>query len=169
MNYSTKNQGFSLIETFVAITILMVAVLGPMTLFSKVISDSIFARNQITAFYLAQEGLELAIDHRNHNGGWWKTLNCDDGCYIAFQDGQGAIIDDKDAGPLFYDNKTGVYSYDKSGKETIFNRKIVTENQDVYTEDGLGVAEGVRVNSVVEWTYRGADKTTSVSTLLYQP
>ncbi|HYC83350.1 MAG TPA: prepilin-type N-terminal cleavage/methylation domain-containing protein [Candidatus Paceibacterota bacterium] len=60
-----SNKGFTMIESLVAIAILLIAVLGPMSLLSKAIADSSYARNQVIATYLAQEGLELVISERN--------------------------------------------------------------------------------------------------------
>jgi len=54
-----KKTGFTLIETFVAISILSIAVLGPIGLLSRSISDGVFAKNNVTSFYLAQDSLEL--------------------------------------------------------------------------------------------------------------
>lgn len=56
--------GLTLIETLVAITILIVGVLGPLNIASRGIGDGIFAANQLAANYLAQEALEVVINKR---------------------------------------------------------------------------------------------------------
>ena len=53
-----STQGFTLIETLVAISLLSVAIVSPMTLASQSLSGAYYARDEITAFNLAQEGLE---------------------------------------------------------------------------------------------------------------
>lgn len=55
-----KNRywGFTLIETMIAVTILTFAVAGPMFTASRVIIAVQNARDQLTASYLAQEGIE---------------------------------------------------------------------------------------------------------------
>lgn len=57
-NIHTTRSGFTLIETLVAISILLIAVVGPMVLVSNGIKISYFARDQITAVYLAQDAME---------------------------------------------------------------------------------------------------------------
>ena len=64
---TNHQQGFTLIETFIAISILLLAITGPLTLVSNSISDASYAANQITAFYLAQEGLELVVNRWEEN------------------------------------------------------------------------------------------------------
>lgn len=61
----TRQSGFTLIETFVAIVVLTIAVLGPMTLLSRALQDSRYIRDEIIATFLAQEGVEQVIDKRN--------------------------------------------------------------------------------------------------------
>jgi len=51
-------RAFTLIETLVAISLLSVAIVAPMSLTSQSLSTALYARDQITAFNLAQEGLE---------------------------------------------------------------------------------------------------------------
>lgn len=60
-------KGFTIIETFVAITILLLAVLGPLSIMAKYFIDAKWAQNQIIATQLAQEGIELLISKRDFN------------------------------------------------------------------------------------------------------
>lgn len=53
-----RAQGFTLVETLVAISVLTVAIVAPMTLASQSLTAAYYARDQVTAFNLAQEGLE---------------------------------------------------------------------------------------------------------------
>ncbi len=63
-NYKT-DRGFSLVETLVAVSIVLIVIVGPMTLSSKTAKSSTFATEQIQAYFLAQEGLELAQKARD--------------------------------------------------------------------------------------------------------
>jgi Tfp pilus assembly protein PilV len=67
-------KAFTLVETLVAISILTLAVTGPLLIAQKGIGSSIYARDQITAFYLAQEAVEYIRNVRDTNritGQWW--------------------------------------------------------------------------------------------------
>lgn len=59
------SQGFSLVETLVAIAILLVVIVGPMSIATNSAGSTSFANQQITAYFLAQEGLELAQKGRD--------------------------------------------------------------------------------------------------------
>ena len=59
--------GFSLVETIVAIAILSVAIIAPMSLARQGLSGAAYARDQVTAFYLAQEAIEFARNTRDNN------------------------------------------------------------------------------------------------------
>ena len=52
------SAGFTLVEAFVAITILLVTIVGPMTIAARGLQSAFFARDQLTAFYLGQEAIE---------------------------------------------------------------------------------------------------------------
>jgi type II secretory pathway pseudopilin PulG len=54
----TFKNGFTIIETLVAISILMIAIAGPLTVAGKGYTSAIDARNQSEASLLAQESLE---------------------------------------------------------------------------------------------------------------
>lgn len=87
-----KEGGFTLIETLVALTVLIMALVGPLTLSQQGISASRSSQNQIIAFYLAQESMEYIINKRDSNIlgglGWLNGLDyCRtdlniDGCLI---------------------------------------------------------------------------------------
>jgi prepilin-type N-terminal cleavage/methylation domain-containing protein len=105
INYKlkTSSSGFTLIETMVAITVLLLSITGPLEIASKSLFSAFYARDQITAYYLAQEGIEYIKNARdNHflydvfsgndsNNYWLNGLDvCIDagngnfsGCYIS--------------------------------------------------------------------------------------
>lgn len=68
MRDSKKTNGYSLIEALVAISILLIAVVGPMTIASQGIKSAAFSLEQNTAFFLAQEGVEAMFALRNDYG-----------------------------------------------------------------------------------------------------
>jgi prepilin-type N-terminal cleavage/methylation domain-containing protein len=53
-----KSHGFTLIETLVAVTILTLAVVGPLLAASRGLVAATTAKDQLTASFLAQEGIE---------------------------------------------------------------------------------------------------------------
>ena len=63
----TFSKGFSLVETLVAVSILSLVIAGTLTAVQKGIQSSIYAKNQIFAFYLAQEGMEFIKNIRDEN------------------------------------------------------------------------------------------------------
>ena len=80
-----KLRGFSLVETIVAIAILSLAMVAPLSLAQKSLNAAMYAKDQVTAFYLAQEAIEYARNIRDNNslnnlsggGSWLSGLdNC---------------------------------------------------------------------------------------------
>jgi len=106
-------KGFTLIETLVAITIVLLAVLGPFELVKQSLTASYVARDQLVANALAEEGLEHVRWLRDDNylrmsatpntpdltwlSGldgtpyWGSTANCftANGCFVQALDGDG--------------------------------------------------------------------------------
>lgn len=58
MLYHQHTKGFTLVETLVAVSILLIAIIGPMTLASQGVRTATFAREQTVAIFLAQEAIE---------------------------------------------------------------------------------------------------------------
>lgn len=64
----TKHNGFTLVETLVAISVLLLVIIGPMTIAQKGIQNAYFANEQIVAVFLAQEAIEGVRELRDKNG-----------------------------------------------------------------------------------------------------
>ncbi|MDO8729314.1 MAG: prepilin-type N-terminal cleavage/methylation domain-containing protein [bacterium] len=60
-------RGFTIVESLVAITILVLVVTGVASAIQTGISSYIFSKDQIIAFYLAQEGFEQIRNIRDEN------------------------------------------------------------------------------------------------------
>ncbi len=134
-----KNKGFTIVESLVAITILVMVIIGATSAVQSGISSYIFSKDQIIAFYLAQEGFEQIRNIRDENGlknqDWLTGLstNPSDPCYF----GNACIVDPVvSATPtmcsspgncpmLRQDTGTGFFGYNASWPSTIFRREIV--------------------------------------------
>lgn len=65
--YKYGRQGFTLLETLVAIAVLLIAVVGPMSAIGGALSQIGTARDQMIALNLAQEGIEIVRQKRDSN------------------------------------------------------------------------------------------------------
>jgi prepilin-type N-terminal cleavage/methylation domain-containing protein len=62
---NSKNKGFTLIETLVAITILMISIVGPLTISQKSLMAATLAKDQVIASFLAQDIIEEIKNDRD--------------------------------------------------------------------------------------------------------
>ncbi len=60
-------KGFTLLETLVAVAVLLMALMGPFSIAQQSLRSAYYARDQVTAFYLAQEGVEFVRAIRDQN------------------------------------------------------------------------------------------------------
>lgn len=65
-NNFINKKGFTIIETLVAVTILMISIAGPLTIAQKSLNASIYARDQVTASFLAQDFIEKIKNERSN-------------------------------------------------------------------------------------------------------
>ncbi len=151
-NISGHMRGFTLIETLLAVLILATAIAGPLTIASKGLSAALTAKDQTTAFYLAQDAIEFVRFARDTNillgaaaGEWLVGTGGIDsvdltpctganGCKLDSLKqnpvnpesyGSASYLSD----PLFYASVTGNFTYQTTGTtRTIFSRQIkITE------------------------------------------
>lgn len=140
-------RGFTLVETLVAVFILMTSIAAPLTVASRALMTALVAKDQITAFYLAQDAVEyirfardtnklVAADWLTGQGGTGTGIdltNCisSNGCYLD-STSQNPITPTACATacstPLASGSKyllksnTGQFAY--SGSPTIYVRKV---------------------------------------------
>lgn len=126
INFQEK-KGFTLIETFVAITILMIVVIGPMSLLSQALMDARILRDKMLASYLSQEGVETILLLNNNSGpGFMRNLSLNSAYRVdPANQSPSQIITSCGGGCGFvlFDPEQGVYGY-RSGDPTIFTREI---------------------------------------------
>jgi type II secretory pathway pseudopilin PulG len=60
-------EGFTLIETLVAVSLMVIAIVAPMSLVSQSLTTAYYARDQVAAYSLAQEGIETVRAVRDGN------------------------------------------------------------------------------------------------------
>lgn len=167
-----KTKGFTLIETLVAISILILAVTGAFSAAQSGISSAIFSKDQIVAFYLAQEGVEYVRNMRDQNGldvdgtvGWLDGIAgeddpCEAGapCYIDAVNDE--ILRCPGTCPNIKLNENGFYTH-QSGVDTKFKREVKVEtvipNQEVAItvtvtwSKGLVNREFVARENILNW------------------
>ena len=141
-----KNKAFTLIETIVAIFVLLLAVTGPMSAAQNSLKASFLARDQIGAFYLAQDAIEYiknfkdkqAVDGnplssttiftstRAGESANWRTFNIDstipDAVFLCGTVNPSQSFDDQQCGYLKI-NTDGYYSI-SSGDDSKYRRTI---------------------------------------------
>lgn len=73
-----RQKGFTIIETLVAIFVLLISTTGPLTFAQSGLRSSFLARDQITAFYLAQSSVEILKNIRDTTSLYNRTRSSSD-------------------------------------------------------------------------------------------
>ncbi len=131
-------KGFTIIESLVAIAILATVIMGASSAVQSGLSSYIFSKDQIVAFYLAQEGFEQLRNIRDENAlnsRNWLTgiaLNSSDPCYFGYSCMASPVESSTltrcsapGACPLLRQEvSTGFYGYNALWPATLFRRDI---------------------------------------------
>lgn len=134
-------KGFTLVETLVAISVLVLAITGAFSAAQGGISSYIFSKDQTISFYLAQESVEQIRNLRDENGlkgnNWLSGIASGpaDPCYFGKSCVTDAYLNTVTvcpAGgcPILNQDLTanspsyGFYGYTSSWTPTIYNRQV---------------------------------------------
>ena len=182
-------SGFTVIESLVAISILLLAVSGSFAAAQSSLQSSNFVKNRVTAYYLAQEGVEHIRHLRDNNG--LKMINGDTtvtwlegvivpcaivvspasvGCRIDATLVNAPTACSATCPNLRLDKTTGQFQYTTSSDniDSGFNRVIKVEAvSHVADSDTSNPKTEVKVTSKVTWIQAGVTKTLDVSENLY--
>jgi Tfp pilus assembly protein PilV len=157
------------VEVLVAISILMLSIVGPITIAAKSLQSAQYVRQQNTAFFLAQEGITAVNMLRNEaalnsittpgiNSWDWVSYSylnpclAATGCNIDFRDADlwdniTDCSDTADACALLYDSSQTRAPYqEESGDATPYTRVI---KMTYITEDEVQVESTVTWNSAL--------------------
>ncbi len=154
-----NKKGLTLIELMITVFVISIGLVGTMNLVQNTLRSAAIVRSNLTAAYLAQEGVELVRNIRDTNWinpakDWNDGLLCPTGCQIDYQTNtfqpyydQIFLVVDEDG---FYRHGVG-----SGGK---FKRKITTT---MTAEDYL------EIESLVSWEEHGMDNSITVINHLY--
>ena len=161
-----KDRGFTILETTVAIFILVVALVAAISAFYGIMIATSSISSRLTAAYLAQEGIEIIRNIRDTN--WlsdsdWESdfADCEsqNGCQVDYTTGTGEIIPQPYTDSCLKIDLNNFYSY--SGETpTKFKRKITI----THPEEQSHI---LNVSVLVEWEEKGEQYNFTVEEQLY--
>jgi len=188
------SAGFTLIETIVALTLIVGALAGPFTLATRGLLSSKFSKNKLVALNLAEEGIELIRFYRDNNAlsgtlawdagigssantvtYWRADIYCDTGNLCTPATGKARNWQQCPVNPcgnkLTIDGD-GLYSYSGSaGSQTIYTRTITIDRnfteQDSPPLPSVSAEDRMRVVSTVTWADSNVPRQVQVEDILY--
>jgi type II secretory pathway pseudopilin PulG len=178
-----NKKGFTIIETLIAIAIIMTAIAGPLTVAQRGLNAAVVARDQFIAQYLAQDAIEQYYYIHNTNvqsGSPWLTNmrspweSPGQQCTFVDTEGEGCIIDSYDNSfdfvnparqPDMYLTPNGFYTHNAPGNRlTQFKRTVFVEAP----HDGVSSQNReVIFTAVVTWQNGRTVNSLSISKNIY--
>lgn len=167
INHSKTSKGFSLVETLIAIAILLVAVVGPIGLIGNALHNLYYARDEMVAINLAQEGIEVIREIRDSN------MLASSAGVPAWDAGIGAgeyIVSAASASPLTSDSYGAVAQAVNLDAQGFYvqDAGITTQFKRLVTITTITSGSEIKVTSKVTWTTGGQTGTISVSENLFK-
>jgi len=170
---TTPMRGFTLVETLVAITVVVTALVGPLYAVQQALNASRSARDQLVASSLAQEGVEYVRGIRDSN--YLYVLRTSSArSWLFGVDGTGGsvncitaacVIDptqntvSRTIGPLYL-SSTNLYNQAGSGTATKFTRTV-------QVAPVSGSVTEVTVTVIVTWTTKSQTRNVTITERLH--
>jgi len=169
-----NQRGFTVLESIIAIFVLSLSVSGAFSAVQQSFSQAIIAKDEVKAFYLAQEAIEIIINKRDSNqidkirGGastWLSGItdasNCPFGNICRADATTDSLVlcgNEWDSCPVLnQDQTTYLYNY-STGNASIFKREIQIESIN---------ANEIAVTVRIHWTKGLTSKEFKVKTHLF--
>jgi len=157
-----KEKGFTLVETLIAISILMISVAAPLSLAAKGIQAANLAKQQIVAYYLAQDAYEviknitdtnkLAVKTYAEGGiiaGDLNNICVSNNCRIDTLTGKIEMF--TPGQKIKYSDSMNVYGFDPAGASSYFDTIYSRYFKIIKTKDtGVSIDE-IKVLITMEW------------------
>ncbi len=159
------NRAFTLIETLVAISVLLMALIGPLAIASQSLRSAFYARDQVTAFYLGQEGVEYVRAYRDQNylasQSWLSGITmCEDTpCMVDFPNFTHTPCINGECEPLRISEAGGLFNH-SDGEFSRFTRSV--ELRSVPGEPDQRI-----VSVTVSWISSGIPRTFTIQERLF--
>lgn len=165
MILAKQKNGFTLVETLVAIGVLTMALAGPLFLVQQSFMSAYFAKDQMIATALAQEGIEYvrAVRDGNYLSGrsWLSTISACTGGKCTVDTVNNSLAACVGAcSPLNFNKNTKDYNQAVTtsiNSPTPFTRTITVTNIS---------SNEIRVDSDVSWTDRNVNRNVTLSEFL---
>ena len=178
--------GFTLVETLVSVSILLVVIIGPMTIARQGMRMGFHANEQMTAVFLAEEALESVIALRDdnalnvlYNGGadtwsWYgnagiSSCKAVNGCDLDTEDGTYHACSSNGSGCILKKSVLPNKAYDYSGLDASpYIRQIFLSNPIVVGPDTIATKVTVTVKwSVPTYLLSSGTRTITLQTYIY--
>lgn len=170
----TSMRGFTLVETLVAITVVVTAMVGPLYAVQQALNASRSARDQLIASSLAQEGVEYVRGMRDSNY-LYLLANVGSGrSWLYGVDGTGGSVNcitaacvvdptqntvSRTVAPLYL-SSTNLYNQAGSGTQTLYTRTVQLSSVS-------GSVTEMVVTVTVTWTAKSQTRTVTIRERLH--
>lgn len=171
---SNNQAGFTLIETLVAIAVLIVSLIGPMALVQRSLNSAAYTREQITAFFLGQDAMELLTNIRDNDtkngtsGFTYARTNCGgaNGCIMDTTVAPAPVPANaispcaSSCPPMRKDSTGSFYGYNNSWDVSEYTRVVRVSQPNGNPDENL-------IEVILTWEVPSGSRSMTVSRIMY--